>query len=327
VDCLPEVGSVDALPDEVALAIAAADGTFLWTDERQSNVYQVFRVDWDPQAPFAYSFLCAASEVREPRWRDAAQPALGGASYYLFAGVNRCGQGTIGPAGGGGLRPEPLGVCALQGLDGDGDGVPDIDDNCPLQANPGQADGEHDGIGDACDACPTEIVNDGDLDGVCTLADNCEAGWNPLQEDQDGDGPGDACDNCPAAPNAGQVDLDADGLGDACDCAPATPGTSPPSGVGATLAVAADGQTLSWAADPRAERYDVLRGSVAPGSLYGYNHACLGSPLGTSLADATPLAPGGLFYYLVRPVNGCGAAGLGPGADGQDRPDPGPCTG
>ena len=35
--------------------------------------------------------------------------------------------------------------------DGDGDGVPDTSDNCPLVANPGQADRDHDMIGDACD--------------------------------------------------------------------------------------------------------------------------------------------------------------------------------
>ncbi len=36
-------------------------------------------------------------------------------------------------------------------LDSDGDGVPDVDDNCPKAFNPDQADGDNDGIGDACD--------------------------------------------------------------------------------------------------------------------------------------------------------------------------------
>jgi Tol biopolymer transport system component len=35
--------------------------------------------------------------------------------------------------------------------DGDGDGVPDLQDNCPDEANPDQADGDGDGVGDACD--------------------------------------------------------------------------------------------------------------------------------------------------------------------------------
>ncbi|MBX3747961.1 MAG: thrombospondin type 3 repeat-containing protein [Verrucomicrobiae bacterium] len=38
--------------------------------------------------------------------------------------------------------------------DADGDGIPDILDNCPLIPNPDQADADGDGIGDACDAFP-----------------------------------------------------------------------------------------------------------------------------------------------------------------------------
>lgn len=38
--------------------------------------------------------------------------------------------------------------------DADGDGVPDILDNCPLTPNPDQADADGDGFGDACDAFP-----------------------------------------------------------------------------------------------------------------------------------------------------------------------------
>lgn len=36
--------------------------------------------------------------------------------------------------------------------DVDGDGVPDVDDNCRVVANPEQADADADGVGDACDA-------------------------------------------------------------------------------------------------------------------------------------------------------------------------------
>ncbi|MEP0546599.1 MAG: tandem-95 repeat protein, partial [Rhodothermales bacterium] len=44
--------------------------------------------------------------------------------------------------------------------DGDGDGVPDADDNCPGVANPGQEDADGDGLGDACDddACPSTLL-------------------------------------------------------------------------------------------------------------------------------------------------------------------------
>jgi hypothetical protein len=59
--------------------------------------------------------------------------------------------------------------------DSDGDGIPDIDDNCPDVPNPGQEDADWDRIGD--------------------LTDNCPEHFNPDQADSDGDGIGDACDN------------------------------------------------------------------------------------------------------------------------------------
>jgi hypothetical protein len=50
-------------------------------------------------------------------------------------------------------------------------------DNCPLVANPDQADDDGDLIGNACDVCPNKT--------------------DPGQSDKDGDGVGDACDDCP----------------------------------------------------------------------------------------------------------------------------------
>src|SRR4029077_572478 len=42
----------------------------------------------------------------------------------------------------------------IQPVDDDGDGIESARDNCPLAANPDQADGDHDGFGDVCDNCP-----------------------------------------------------------------------------------------------------------------------------------------------------------------------------
>jgi hypothetical protein len=98
--------------------------------------------------------------------------------------------------------------------DFDGDGVPDVSDNCPFTSNPNQADLNGDGIGDACDQCAT--VTDGssvdpDGDGIPTgvfgvlcaggntlnCDDNCQFAANANQKDSNGDGIGDVCDDCP----------------------------------------------------------------------------------------------------------------------------------
>jgi hypothetical protein len=94
--------------------------------------------------------------------------------------------------------------------DDDNDTVPDSIDNCPLNANPDQADTDGDGVADVCD--------------------NCALVFNPDQADSNGDGIGNACnpdfdgdgienpmDNCPLVYNPSQTDSDDDGIGDACD--------------------------------------------------------------------------------------------------------------
>ena len=82
----------------------------------------------------------------------------------------------------------PIGDAAIDTLviidapgDRDHDGVPDLTDNCPDVANPGQEDEDGDGVGNICDNCPATA--------------------NPTQANADGDGVGDACD-----PEAGPAD-------------------------------------------------------------------------------------------------------------------------
>lgn len=97
----------------------------------------------------------------------------------------------------------------------DGDGLADINDNCPSLANSDQADGDHDTFGDVCDSCPTaRPVGDADRDGVDDACDSCVFG---NEHDEDADGIADACDDCPTTANANQADGDEDGVGDVCD--------------------------------------------------------------------------------------------------------------
>jgi hypothetical protein len=66
-------------------------------------------------------------------------------------------------------------------FDEDGDGIPDELDNCPLFANPDQADHDEDGLGDECDP-------DDDNDGVPDSGDSC-----PLEDATDFDADENGC--------------------------------------------------------------------------------------------------------------------------------------
>ncbi len=102
--------------------------------------------------------------------------------------------------------------------DTDGDGTPDIEDNCPSVANPDQTDSDGDNRGDACDEVCNASDVDSDHDGTPDNCDLCPTVPTAGQHDEDSDGIGDECDNCPATANATQSAMDdLDSLGDACD--------------------------------------------------------------------------------------------------------------
>jgi len=88
-----------------------------------------------------------------------------------------------------------LGMICMDGAcvsmeDTDGDGVLDVNDNCPLVDNADQIDTDGDGMGDACDS-------DDDGDGILDVDDNCplvaNADGTDYQTDSNGDGVGNAC--------------------------------------------------------------------------------------------------------------------------------------
>lgn len=76
-------------------------------------------------------------------------------------------------------------------VDTDGDGMPNVIDNCPTTPNANQWDSNGDGSGDAC----INPTLDSDGDGVPNYADNCPSIFNAKQADADRDGRGDVCDS------------------------------------------------------------------------------------------------------------------------------------
>ena len=226
-DCAPFVNSVSESAGVLGATLSFGSTTteMRWVRIAHANVYNVWRGTFGAGAPFGYDHTCFDSEVPAVVTAVTDEPAPGNGYYYLVAGSNVCGGGgSLGTDSAGLARPQD-GACSTLGNDSDLDGVIDINDSCPADANPTQADADIDGVGDVCDNCPVP---------------------NPDQRDLDGDGPGDACDtctdsdedgfgdpgfsanecdidNCPSVPNVPQTDGDADGLGDACDVCPVDP--------------------------------------------------------------------------------------------------------
>lgn len=156
---------------------------------------QEWRVTFDYTQPLRIAQL-ALVEERETRASIGTLRflALPGHRYRLYLDPDRA-VDVCYPEGGDltgnlGVRTIALGTVAVAGSytpsDGDGDGIPDVVDNCVSVANPDQRDADANGRGDACD--------DFDRDGVINVWDNCPDVANRSQADADGDGIGDACD-------------------------------------------------------------------------------------------------------------------------------------
>jgi hypothetical protein len=165
----------------------------------------------------AAPIVAGAAALLQQAWKahytnQPASPAMIRA-ILRATGTPQQGSGNIGPLPN--LRAAILAI--TDAVDTDSDGVVDLLDNCPTNANPTQADTDADGAGNACDNCPTlSNADQADMDG--------DSVGNACDPDRDGDGILNGIDNCPDIANSSQADTDGDGLGNACDpCAQPQP--------------------------------------------------------------------------------------------------------
>ncbi|MCS7036240.1 MAG: thrombospondin type 3 repeat-containing protein [Saprospiraceae bacterium] len=169
-----------------------------------------------------YAFINAQAEYRKAiaDKRDNAQIGLGFV-YLLHESPN---------------KPQP---------DRDGDGVPDVADQCPDQPGPAPARGcpdyDRDGVPDKEDDCPTMAGRatakgcpDQDGDGFADKEDDCPTTAGSLRgcPDRDNDGVPDKDDLCPdqAGTARGCPDRDGDGVPDKDDLCPNEPGSAATNG-------------------------------------------------------------------------------------------------
>lgn len=210
-DCAPLLYSVAQPPPEALNLLL--DGTpaltrLTWEQVPSAGVYNVYRGQV-PLTGWAFQSTCLYSEAANPLLDETQSPPADSFFYYLQAGANVCGEGTLGTGTGGSLRPT-VAQCQAQNRDTDLDGVPDLTDNCPAVANAAQPDQDRDGRGDACDNCPS-IANanqrDGDANG---LGDVCQDG------DADGFTADVDCDDTHQEIHPGAVEV-FNGLDDNCN--------------------------------------------------------------------------------------------------------------
>jgi hypothetical protein len=197
-DCAPLVYSVTGPPVEIVgetVTTSGAAARVSWEPLPESYVYNVYRGVVILEAGWSFSGVCLLAETTATVFEDAETPPVESLFYYLEAGANLCGEGSLGTGSEGTARPQ-VEPCSAQGRDSDFDQIQDLTDNCPLAPNAGQADGDRDGRGDACD--------------------NCAGLANPTQRDLDGNGVGDACQ-----------DADLDGFTIETDCDDLDPAIHP----------------------------------------------------------------------------------------------------
>jgi len=193
-DCAPMSYLATGVPAAVSEQVEPSGGQGVqvrWGMVPEANVYNVYRALVPLSGERDYHATCLFAEVAATQVVDPDMPPVGWFFYYIEAGANLCGEGSLGTDSGGAPRDTST-QCAAQNRDTDLDGVSDLLDTCPLIPNPDQSDVDHDGRGTACDNCPT-IPNseqaDSDLNGSGDACQDADLDGFPVSVDCDDDDP------------------------------------------------------------------------------------------------------------------------------------------
>src|SRR5437773_3894233 len=142
-DCAPCIASEQTPPGPVGPTLritGTAPASLTWAKIIQANVFNVYRGTLSG-SQFTWNHTCFESGSADRASQDAANPPAGTAFYYLVSGVNSCAGGCLGSTAPPGICEVPnASPCAIVPLDSDGDSIMNVDDNCPLTANPSQTD-------------------------------------------------------------------------------------------------------------------------------------------------------------------------------------------
>src|SRR5437762_10607148 len=112
--------------------IGTGPASLTWAKIMQANVFNVYRGTLG-SVPFVWNHTCFESGSTDRASQDPANPPRGSAYYYLVDGVNSCAEGCLGSTAPPGACEVPnTSPCSIVPLDGDGDTVLNVDDNCPL---------------------------------------------------------------------------------------------------------------------------------------------------------------------------------------------------
>jgi hypothetical protein len=289
-DCAPLSYLAASPPGQVVESVSLPSpgvARVAWNQVAGAQVYNVYRGTLSQGSARSFAPSCQMPEIADTAFTDATLPPVGSIFYYVEAGTNACGQGSLGASSDGTPRSVTT-ICSPQGSDTDGDGVPDLVDTCPAAANPGQQDGDRDGRGDVCDNCP--------------------AASNATQADGDLNGVGDACQ-----------DVDLDGFPVSVDCNDANPSVHP----GAVETFNGIDDDCDGFVDDVTETVAITLATWQASSSRLTVEATTNYPVGSVTLTVTGFGPmtwvpaAGVYRLVAQPVSNPGSVGVTSTAGGS----------